>query len=270
MKKVLIGLSNNININKEKIKVWSSSFRKFSDGDVVLIAANMNNEDKLACEELNIKYESVVVDQGRQINHKRLEHIKNWIEKSDAELILSTDVFDVAFQGDPFEKLDTENFDFFVGGEGVDVNQDPWNSNNIGSLFADEFKKCVGKEIICSGVIAGKKDAMISVYNRMFELCEKAPDAHDIKDQAALIVMIVNNEIPKLKIFNLDEGWTIHCAVAGPTQFFELWGFKNNLKYGVPKMENGLVCTSAGIPFDIVHQFNRIPEWNNIIKEKHT
>lgn len=270
MKKTLIGLCNNVCNNKEKIKLWSKSFKKFSDGDVVLLGANMSDKDKVACEELKIYYQPVEIGRERQINHKRLEHIKNWIEKSNADLILSTDVFDVVFQGDPFKKLDTENFDFFTGGEGVDVNQEPWNWENITTLFSDEVSKCIGKEIICSGVMAGKRDAMISVYDRMFELCEKSPDNHDIKDQAALIVMIVNNEIPNLKIFNLDDGWVVHCGVAGPTQFFKKWGFKNNLKYGIPKMENGNVCTSEGSPFDMVHQFNRVLEWDKIIKQNYT
>jgi len=269
MKKVLIGLSNNISGNKEKIKLWSQSFKKNSDGNVILLAANMSEEDKKVCDDLKIDFQSVTVDDSYYINHKRLEHIKDWIENSDADLILSTDVFDVAFQNDPFEKMDLNNFDFFVGGEGVNVNQDPWNSSNINSLFQDQSEKCANQEIICSGVMAGKRESLINVYNKMFELCEKSPNNHNIKDQAALIVLIANNLIPKIKIFNLDEGWAVHCAVAGPTQFFESWGFKNNLKYGIPKMINGSICTEKGVPFDIVHQFNRIPDWHNQIKEKY-
>jgi hypothetical protein len=58
----------------------------------------------------------------------------------------------------------------------------------------------------------------------------------------------------------------MHCAVAGPTQFFTAWGFNNNLKYGIPMMKDGLVRTAAEAPYDIVHQFNRVPEWHEEIK----
>ena len=269
MKKALVGLSNNIAENKEKINLWQQSFKKHSDGTICLIGANMNDKDKNVCIDLGISFKSVLVEDTWYINHKRLKCIKDWLVDVDADLVLSTDVFDVAFQGDPFEKLDLENFDFFVGGEGVNVDQDPWNSNNINSLFKNEFEKCKNQEILCSGVIAGKREALIKVYDQMFELCEKSPNNHNIKDQAALIVLVANNKIPKIKIFNLDEGWTVHCAVAGPTQFFEAWGFKDNLKYGIPKMINGSICTSKEKPFDIVHQFNRIPEWHQKIKEKY-
>lgn len=268
MKKTLVGLANNISANKEKIKLWHDSFRSHSDGDVVLIAANMNEDDKLVCQEIGLSFKPVVVEDTWYINHKRLEHIKNWLVESDTDLVLSTDVFDVAFQSDPFKKLDTENFDFFVGGEGIDVNQEPWNSNNIGSLFPNEIKKCVGKEIICSGIMAGKRKSLIPIYERMFKLCEESPNTQNIKDQAALIVMIVNHEIPRMKIFNLDDGWVVHCAVAGPTKFFESWGFKNNLKYGIPQMKDGQVYTASGDLFDMVHQFNRIPEWDSKIRER--
>ena len=269
MNKVLIGLSNNVAANKESVRLWSDSFKRHSDGEVVLLAANMSDEDKIACDDLKIKFESVEVKETFYIYHKRLEHIRDWLYKSSADLVLSTDVFDVVFQNDPFIKMDDKNFDFFAGGEGVNVNQEPWNSSNINSLFQEHFQKCAEQEVVCSGVMAGKRESLASVYSRMLELCEKSPNNHNIKDQAALIVMIANKEIPNAKVFNLDEGWAMHCAVAGPTQFFESWGFKGNLKYGIPKMIDGSVYTAKGDLFDIVHQFNRIPDWHQKIKEKH-
>jgi hypothetical protein len=268
MKKVLIGLSNNISANKEKINLWQKSFKKHSAADIVLIAANPNKEDESACKELGIEFHPVEIKDTHYLMHKRIKPISDWIKNSDSDMILCTDVFDVVFQNDPFKKINPE-FDFFVGGEGINVIQDPWNANCISSLFENQFEKCANNEIICAGVLAGKRDALVRVYNEMYDLCEKSPDKHNIKDQASLIVLVANNMIPKIKIFNLDEGWVVHCAVAGPTQFFESWGFKNNLKYGIPKMIDGQVCTADGEPFDIVHQFNRIPEWNEKIKKKY-
>lgn len=268
MKKTLIGFCDNISHNIEKISLWSKSLKKYSNADIVLLGANMTNEDKNACNNLDIKYTNISLLNSHQINHKRLKYLKEWIESSDSDLILSTDVFDVIFQSDPFQKLDIDTFDFFVGGEGVTVNQEPWNRQNISVLFENEIKKCCNHEVICSGVIAGKKQTLISVYNHMSKLCENSPNNHDIKDQAALIVMIANNMIPNIKIFNLDEGWVVHCAVAGPTAFFDSWGFRNNLKYGIPQMkDDGRVYTQSGDLFDIVHQFNRVPEWHQKIRE---
>ena len=58
------------------------------------------------------------------------------------------------------------------------------------------------------------------------------------------------------------------CAVGGPTQFFESWGFKDSLinRYGgVAKLYNQEIFTHTNIKYDIVHQFNRIPEWHQIL-----
>jgi len=269
MKKVLLGLCDNIHKNKEKIKLWSESFKNNSDGDVFLIAANVNENDLDVLKELNILFDTVTVENTSQINHKRLQHTKDYISKLKYDLFLVTDVFDVFFQSDPFLKMNLNEYDIFVSGEGVLVKQEPWNHDVIKKVFPEKLDICSDKEIICSGIIAGKKEQLIHLYEEMFSLCESGVDGHNIKDQAALIVLVSENLIDKLKIFNLDDGWAIHCAVSGPTQFFDSWGFRNNLKYGIPKLENYVIKNGSGNKFDIVHQFNRIPEWESNILDVH-
>lgn len=262
MKKMLLGLCDKAARNREKIRLWAESFRRHSEAEVVLLNANAKREDVWACETLGIRHVEVEIQDPRLINHKRLEHLSGFMKASDADVFLVTDVFDVAFQGDPFAKLDFGSHDVFVSGEGVGVDEEPWNSDNIGKLFPGER---VDSEVLCSGVIAGKRDSMVRLYERMFELCESAPDRHEIRDQAALIVMASKGEVGNLKILNLDDGWAMHCAVAGPTPFFEGWGFKDKIRYGIPRMEGGSVVTADGRPYDIVHQFNRVPRWHDAI-----
>ena len=46
MKKGLIGISNNVKSNKDKIRVWSESFKRYvPDGEVILLVANSTEED---------------------------------------------------------------------------------------------------------------------------------------------------------------------------------------------------------------------------------
>lgn len=268
MKYLLIGFANNISVNKKKIEVWSKSFRQHCNADIVLIAANANKEDILFCEEISLKTELVELENVWGINHKRIKFIVDFLRKNDADVVLSTDVFDVAFQANPFVKLDTNQYDFFVGSEGVKTNQEPWNANNIKLLFPNDYPKCINKQILCSGVVAGKRNTLIKVYERMLDLCENhSTNKHPTQDQAALMVMAHGNGIDRLKIFNLDDGWVIHSAVAGPTEFWNKWGFEKNLECGKPEICGNRICNSKGYAFDIVHQFNRIPEWNNTIVE---
>jgi hypothetical protein len=269
MKKALIGLSNNILTNINKIKVWSKSFKQYSDGDIILLCANTNKLEMDLCKSLGIITVPVLVNDINYINHKRLLITKEVLETYKYDVCIITDVFDVVFQSDPFKKLDFENFDIFVSGEGVNVNQEPWNSDNINKLFPQHFNACVNTEIINSGVIAGKRLSLIKLLDMMYNLCQESNNNHNIKDQAALIVLVSLNLIPNLKIFNLDDGWAMHCAVAGPTQFFDAWGFRNNLKYGIPQLINKTICTKTGDVFDIVHQFNRIDKWNEILTNEY-
>lgn len=271
MSNTLVGLSNHINEHFHKIATWAKSFMFYCpEGRVVLICANATEEEIQRCKDIGIEVISVKVEDERTINHQRLYPIKNFLESEPPSdnLYLITDVFDVVFQRDPFEQWNLQEYDVFVSEEGIDVHEEPWNFSNISGLFPNDFNLCLHHPIICSGVIGGKRDALISLYDRMFYMCEhESTDAHNIKDQAALIVLLARNEIPRVQIFKLKDAWTVHCAVAGPTQFFESWGFKNKLERTqtpIPYMEECLV-KSDGKPFAIVHQFNRIPEWNSVL-----
>ena len=51
MKKALLGVSNNINEHISKIKVWSDSFKKFVDGDVILLCTNSTEDELKKCDE---------------------------------------------------------------------------------------------------------------------------------------------------------------------------------------------------------------------------
>jgi hypothetical protein len=267
MKTALIGLSNNVSSNIEKIKLWATSFRRFSNSEIVLLCANPSVEDIKTCDNLGIKYVEVVVKDTWYINHERLKCTYEYIQSSDIDVFVVTDVFDVAFQGNPFKKLDLNNYDVFVSGEGVRVNQEPWNSDNITKIFPEYIKLCEPVEVINSGIIAGKKVQLTNLLKRMYELCEAGSSAHNIKDQAALIVLVAKNEISRLKIFNLDDGWSMHCAVAGPTQFFKNWGFEDNIKCGIPKVLDNHVVNKDNEKYDIIHQFNRVPEWHQMIRK---
>ena len=271
MKKVLTGLCNNITDHQDKIRIWKTSFQQYSDGDIVLLVANASEQDVKTCELLDIKYHIVTIEDTQQINHKRLEHLRDFFKISDGDVFLITDVFDVVFQNDPFAKLNFNEYELFFTSEGILLSEEPWNYDVIKKVFGmDIANECLPHEIVCSGVISGKKEALISLYDRMFNLCESGTNNHNIKDQAALIIMLVKNELKNYKVLTLNDGWAMHCATSGPTQFFTLWNMKQNLekRYNIPEMKETNVYTGGQL-FDIVHQFNRVPEWHTIIKNKY-
>jgi len=274
MKKVLVGFANDVSKHKEKIKCWFKSFRKYSNDEVVLIASNTNNYDFDVLNDLGIKYVTVRENDTWRINHQRLKHTKNFIDSHDADLFLITDVFDVIFQSDPFELLDTNEYDIWYSREGILVSEEPWNADVLKKTFPNEVESCMNDEIVCSGVIAGKKEQIIKLYEKMYEMCENSENGHNIKDQASLIILTKDHWIDNVKIFDLDDGWAMHCATSGPTEFFTSWGMKNNILskgYGIPELRNdGCVYNSKNNKkYSIVHQFNRIESWNEILMREY-
>lgn len=271
MSKNLIGVCNNVASNIQKIKVWARSFKKHCPtGTVTLLCADSSSEETTLCSNLGINTIQVHVKDHGAVNHERLKCLKEYLERfSTHGMFVSTDVFDVVFQRDPFEQFELKEYSLYASEEGVKIHEEPWNSRNIFNLFPQDLELCAPNPVVNSGVLGGERSALIDLYDRLYTLCENSTKQDAIRDQAGLHVMLAKNEIEKIKIFKFPEAWAVHCAVAGPTQFFELWGFKNKFIASgtpIPYMENGVVKVDGKV-VSIVHQFNRCPEWHNILTE---
>jgi hypothetical protein len=272
MKKVLTGVSNNVAQNISKIKVWANSFKKHViGGEVVLIAADMTDEDKNVLQLNGIKFFQIESDRKLTINDSRLIHTANWIENSQYDLFMVTDVFDVCFQADPFELFELDKYNFFAASEGVAHSEEPWNMDVMRKAFPDKADFIRPFEVICSGVMGGKKDSLVKTLRMQQHLVDGALNGHDIRDQAALNILIYENLIDKCKIFKPNEGWAIHCSLSGPTFQHIEWGLGKliNERYGLPKLEGNLLVDLNNTPYKIAHQYNRIPEWNEKIIEQY-
>ena len=270
MKNLLTGVCNNITQHIDKILLWKNSFESVVDnGEVVLIAYNPSPNDIEVLKQNNITYHGIKENSSETVNNMRLLPMSEFLKDNfnNYSKVLYTDVFDVAFTKDPFQKLDTDNYDIFVAGEGIVHNSEPWNMDVMAKCFPQYVQAIKQYEIFCSGVIAGKPLELSRWLKAMNDICLTSKKGHDIEDQAAMNILIMQNvyynkessntntfiERFKIKYFNLKDNWAIHLATGGPTQFFEPWGFKNSIlkRYGiVPNWKD----------YDIVHQFNRIPE----------
>ena len=271
MRKALTGVSNNVAKNIDKIKVWAHSFEEQTDGDAVLIAADMSEDDKVSLETNNIKYFEVKTDQNLTINDSRLNHTANWIENSDYDVFMVTDVFDVCFQGDPFELMDFNSYDFFAASEGIFHREEPWNMDVMTKAFPEEHDFIKPFEVVCSGVMGGKKDSLVKTLRMQQKLVDGALHGHYIRDQAAFNILIYKNQIEKCKIFKPNDGWVIHCSLSGPTFQHIEWGLGKLIesRYGLPVLKGNHLVDSNDRLYKIAHQYNRIPEWDVKIIEKY-
>jgi len=260
MKVGLLGCVNNVTQHIDKIKVWSKSFGEVCGGSINLVVVNPQPHEIGLLGEMGINAFPYHTQGNETINNMRLQFQWQTLEELPLDYVLVTDVFDVMFQDDPFKKI--WGNDIIVGTEGITHNEEPWNMSVLQQSYPHKVEELRNELIVCSGVIGGRKDKIIELLKDMDKLT-MGKGGHDIRDQAALNILLYE-DTSRIKVLSPKDGWVLHCAVGGPTQFYEAWGFKSKMKERFGESENvgGVIVNADMEIFDIVHQFNRIEEWN--------
>jgi hypothetical protein len=63
-----------------------------------------------------------------------------------------------------------------------------------------------------------------------------------------------------------EDGYAAQLGTTGPQVANK---FADKLIEKSPILVNDLICTSEGVPFSIVHQYDRVPEWKKIVEKKY-
>jgi len=260
MRNVLTGCVNNVSQHLDKIKVWVRSFQEVSTDEICLIVINPTKEEEMILGEMGISIAPYKLKHDETVNNVRLQLEWETIKGLNADYVLVTDVFDVMFQDNPFTKIVGK--DITVGWEGVKHSEEPWNMDVLQKSYPHKTNDLRELMISCSGVIGGKKDKIVELL-QMMDKMTMGKGGHDIRDQAVLNIIIQEQ---KLNITTLtpSDGWVLHCAVGGPTNFYKDWGFQRHMieRFGEAKNIDGIITTQDDKIYDIVHQFNRIETWN--------
>jgi hypothetical protein len=194
--------------------------------------------------------------------------------KDEYRYIISTDVKDVIFQTNPSEWLEKNIGDkkINVASESIRYRDEDWGKNNLFQSFGPLIFDANQDNIIYNaGTISGEFNTAIDLFSNIFLSCGGSPK--DVPggggpDQAALNVLL--NMSPYKEITNFapsESGYAAQLGTTGP-QIKEKYGDK--LVEPSPIFEDGIVKTSTGIPFSIVHQYDRVPEWKEIIEKKYS
>jgi len=289
MKDIVIGCITGYSF--DKIKYWVNSLdRSGFDGVKILLCYNIPFE--VAEELTKRKYTIFAFGQNKQtgdLTYKhpvdrpfnicldRFAHIPFFLRRlentAQYRYIIATDVRDVVFQSNPSKWLE-ENMGhkkLNVACESIRYCDEDWGKNNMqlsfGPLIYDRMKD---KTIYNAGTIAGEFDTMLDFMTNIFLSCGGAPPnvaGGGGPDQAALNVLL--DMMPYKKITNFamsEDGYAAQLGTTGP-QIAAKYG--QHLTEPSPVMIEDTVCTSLGTPFAIVHQYDRVPEWREIIERKY-
>ena len=211
---------------------------------------------------------------GIRIHHQRYLLLHRYLSQASSyELVVTTDVRDVVFQQNPFARLrallDAGAAEILIGSENIRFKDEPWNSKNLGSAYPFLTDAVACDEPVCSGVIGGRlaplRDFLMLVYlvTRNF-LSEK------VSDQAGVNALLhLHPFSERVAITRLTDAWVCHLGVSGPTDQHKDQGYDRNLLEASPALRGDMVVTAGGEAFDIVHQYERIPAWNEAISRKY-
>lgn len=287
MKDIVIGCITEYDF--EKIKHWTNSLdRSGFDGLKVMLCYNIDYD---VAEELAKRGYTIFAfgrdDENRKLVYNkehfnicldRFAHIPFFLNrlenKEQYRYIIHTDVRDVVFQSNPSTWLENNigEKELNVGSESLRYKDEPWGKQNIylsfGPLIAETMQD---NEIYNAGTISGKFQAFLDLCTNIFLSSGGAP-AHvpggGGPDQAALNVLL--NLKPYKDITNFAKSEDGYAAQLGTTA--DPRRIEQNRQFLLgpePKLVGDEVCTSQGIPFAIVHQYDRVPEWKKVIEEKY-
>ena len=277
MKDLIIGCSTNY--NWDKIKYWVNSINQSGfEGDKVLIFMNV---DKDTLQKVNdAGFTAIVLSQPDEFgNHKyesrlpvhveRFFHIYNFLRENRYRYVITTDVKDVIFQKNPIKYIEENIGDkkLMFASESLLYKDEPWGNQNLLETFGPYFHSIFkGNLIFNVGVLAGRGDDMRDLACMIFNMSINRPIP--IVDQSTFNLMISMAPYLYTSLYlKSEDAWACQLGTtADPSKIAE---FKPLLEEPSPRFENGKVVTSLGKEFTIVHQYDRVPDWKEIIEKKY-
>ena len=123
------------------------------------------------------------------------------------------------------------------------------------------------REVCNVGILAGRPRSVMDMCFYLYQMSLGRPDW--VADQAVYNILL--NKLPwnqKVLTTNLSYAWALNAHVTNkPDQLDEFGPFLLEKR---PFMDtDGLVKNSNNQTFSIVHQYDRVPEWTQVINKKY-
>lgn len=292
MKDLVIGVFSNHGL--PEIKPWVNSLAKTDfAGEKVVVVSNVTQDviDYLKSHDYKIYHQQVMYFPVVERFFAIPEVLKDFI---DIRYVITTDVRDVIFQKNPSEWLENNlKAPILASGEGLLYRDEPWSHRNMVNSFGEEeYENMKDRQIRCAGVIAGEYGELVPFLRNIWLLCQNKPSiiqGGGGPDQAAYNILLrdLEKSNPNLihYVSNNDDwacqaGTTIPAIKAGSGDIGYLYQakffpglFEDELKKIMldepPVFDHGIVKNSKYQDYYIVHQYNRIPDWNKELIERY-
>jgi hypothetical protein len=280
MRDLIIGCSTNY--DWDKLKYWINSINQSGfTGEKVLVLMNCDRETCIKVNEAGFKIIGFKQDEDGNLVHEsklmvhveRFLHIYAFLKQNQEKFryVITTDVKDVVFQKNPsdwiHDSIGTNNLIF--SSESILYKDEPWGNQNLmetyGAFVYEYFKD---NEIYNVGVLAGRADSIRDLALNIFTACVGAPIP--ICDQSTFNFLISQHPYTDTSLYARSEyGWAAQLGTTVDPSKINEFGPKLLEPSPLMDMDDGIVMTSTGKPFTIVHQYDRCPTWKEMIEVKY-
>jgi hypothetical protein len=269
-KNLIIGGYTNYGINQ--LKPWVLSAKEVAgDNDVVLVAGNTTKETVDWLTKQGVIVIPMAQVQNIPVHVLRFLSIYDFLYNNwkNYDYVVTTDVKDVYFQTDPFyifkqSRYQDGNFKLVIASEGLKYKDEAWGNENLMQSYGPYvYEKFKNNEIFNVGTFGGDSEYVKDIVFNIFTNAINRPIP--ICDQAVFNVLI--NTQPYKDVCFKTDGWACEAGtVADPSK---IAGFRPNLLFPEPTVEDGIVLNISGAKFPIVHQYDRVPEWKKFVQQRY-
>ena len=268
-KSLIIGAFTGYNYNQ--LKPWVESIAETGfKGDKIMIVGHATEDTVTKLIQQGFELLSMPNIPNCPIHVARFIAIYNYLKDNwkKYEYVVTTDVKDIYFQTNPIEWLQS-NLDvckLVAGSESIRYKDEPWGDENLKQTYGPSiYNLFKDNEIYNVGTIGGKSEYVKDLVFNIFSNAINRPIP--IVDQAVYNVLIQTQPYKDVTLFaQQKQGWACQAGtVADPSK---IESFRPHLTEAEPIFEDGLVKTSEGVPFCIVHQYDRVPEWKKFVVQK--
>lgn len=273
MRNLIIGGCTNYGINE--LKPWVMSINEhMPKADKVMCVGNATKETR----DWLIVNGFQLVDMPKiniPVHVLRFLSIYEYLREhwKDYDYVITTDVKDVYFQSDAFKFLDYHNIgvrdmkQIVAGSESICYKDESWGNENLMQCYGQYVHNLFKDNVIYNvGTLGGSAEYIKDLVFNIFTNAVNRPIP--IVDQAVFNVLINTQPYKDVTLFAPQSmGWAVQAGTTVDPSKIE--GFRPNLVEAEPQFKDGIVYSSTDVPFCIVHQYDRVPEWKKFVQQKY-
>jgi hypothetical protein len=282
MKTAIIGSVDLLPAND--IEMWAKSIRQtgYSD-DIILLSYRINPSENISYARLMDTYAIEILEfnhdeHGHKLNlsgpvsnqiqyhiwRMRFFHMWQFLtERTEYTHVINSDVRDVVFQRNPNEIL-KDLRGVIAPAEGVRMSNEGWNAKSIYDCFGPYVWELAAKDFMVynCGSWGGEANIIKWLALTIYAMSHQRANPGD-QPAFNLLMNGLLKECGIAKEYTTSDEWACQGDAVSNQEKLKVF------EHVMPTVGNdGIVRNPSGVPYVLVHQYDRIPSWKVLIEKR--